>query len=360
MSTQYGAMGIRVLKSHAVAALVVMFLASAVFADVQYTVTDLPPPLGGQNLEAYGINASGQVVGVFQTLEGWHHAFFYGGGASVDLGTLGGNASEGLGINSSGTVVGDSFTATGARRAFLWPPMHEPDPPLPGDYSQGFAINDAGCITGRLGSSLGDSHAFLYSGGTTTDLGTFGGATSEGFAVNSSGKVAGGAQDASSIWHPFLYDGSFPLIPLGSLGGDYGTALDMNDADLIVGQSERTDGVVHAFLYDGTIHDLDPLGTTQSGGSGINENGDIVGGKIVSGVWHAFLWKDSTMTDLNTLIDPLSGWVLNYAEDINDSGWIVGYGTFEGSTHAFLLIPEPATLSLLALGGVAALLRKRR
>jgi probable HAF family extracellular repeat protein len=65
------------------------------------------------------------------------------------------------------------------------------------------------------------------------------------------------------------------------------------------------------------------------------------------------------MMDLNTLIDPLSGWTLNIANDINDTGWIVGYGTVGGKTHAFLLTPEPATLSLLALGALALISRKR-
>ena len=32
------------------------------------------------------------------------------------------------------------------------------------------------------------------------------------------------------------------------------------------------------------------------------------------------------MTDLNTLIDPSSGWMLEEATGINDNGWIVGYG----------------------------------
>ena len=68
------------------------------------------------------------------------------------------------------------------------------------------------------------------------------------------------------------------------------------------------------------------------------------------------------MQDLNSLIDPSSGWQLLNAEDINDSGVIVGWGTDpSGYYEAFELtpIPEPATLGLLALGGVAMLRRRR-
>ena len=58
------------------------------------------------------------------------------------------------------------------------------------------------------------------------------------------------------------------------------------------------------------------------------------------------------MVDLNTLIDPLSGWELSAATAINDAGQITGYGVIGGQNHAFLLtpVPEPTTLALLALG----------
>jgi probable HAF family extracellular repeat protein len=55
------------------------------------------------------------------------------------------------------------------------------------------------------------------------------------------------------------------------------------------------------------------------------------------------------MIDLNNLVDPSTGWVLESADGINDSGQIVGYGVNpSGQTHAFLLTPtpEPSTLCL--------------
>ena len=78
---------------------------------------------------------------------------------------------------------------------------------------------------------------------------------------------------------------------------------------------------------------------------------------------HAFFADVSgAMVDLNTLIDPASGWELLEAHGINDSGQIAGHGMIGGQTHAFLLTPtpEPASLCLLALGGTALLRRNRR
>ncbi len=54
----------------------------------------------------------------------------------------------------------------------------------------------------------------------------------------------------------------------------------------------------------------------------------------------AFLYRNATMTDLNSLIPRKSGWNLLFAYGINENGQIVGYGTFNGQSRAFLLDPD--------------------
>ena len=74
------------------------------------------------------------------------------------------------------------------------------------------------------------------------------------------------------------------------------------------------------------------------------------------------------MADLNTMIDPASGWHLDSANAINDSGQIVGTGKNKaGQAHAFLLTPvserSPALLwglATAALPGPRLAARKRR
>ncbi|WP_339912351.1 PEP-CTERM sorting domain-containing protein, partial [Symmachiella dynata] len=53
------------------------------------------------------------------------------------------------------------------------------------------------------------------------------------------------------------------------------------------------------------------------------------------------------------------GWQLRDARAINSQGQIVGYGTYNGVTRAYLLtpgvaaVPEPSTFALLGIGGLA-------
>jgi hypothetical protein len=87
---------------------------------------------------------------------------------------------------------------------------------------------------------------------------------------------------------------------------------------------------------------------------------------------HAFLDADSVMTDLNSpgLTSAPSGWILEEATAINDSGQIVGWGISPSDqTDGFLLtpsvsvVPEPSALvSLLGLSiaGMIGLWRRKR
>jgi probable HAF family extracellular repeat protein len=114
--------------------------------------------------------------------------------------------------------------------------------------------------------------------------------------------------------------------------------------------------------------DLGTLGGTWVYTNGINDSGQIVGqgGTVGDAATHAFLHSDSIMYDLNTLIDPSSGWTLWDARDINNAGQIVGTGVnSSGQDHALLLtpVPEPPTIILLGMCAISLLAyswRKRK
>ena len=148
---------------------------------------------------------------------------------------------------------------------------------------------------------------------------------------------------------------------LGTLPGDVSSCANgINGTGQVVGSSTDNSRNSHAFLFSGgLIMGLGTLGGRASFAGGINNAGQVVGwADTASGDSHAFLYNGGTMIDLNTLIDPSTGWTLEGASAINDLGQIVGYGyNAAGDYDPFLLTPtpEPATLSLLALGGLAIL-----
>lgn len=85
-------------------------------------------------------------------------------------------------------------------------------------------------------------------------------------------------------------------------------------------------------------------GGHYSSAFGITSDGQkIVGDANVPGeqflVYHAFLYSNGQMQDLNALIPLNSGWVLQSASGINDTGQIVGFGTLNGVLTGFLLTP---------------------
>ena len=103
----------------------------------------------------------------------------------------------------------------------------------------------------------------------------------------------------------------------------------VNDAGEFVGQWLTRKGVTHAVhvTQRGTT-DLGTLGGPFSTARGINDSGEIVGGALIEGeeAFHAFLYADGVMHDLNDLIDADAGWELVNALGINNRGDIVALG----------------------------------
>jgi probable HAF family extracellular repeat protein len=93
--------------------------------------------------------------------------------------------------------------------------------------------------------------------------------------------------------------------------------------------------------------DLGTLGT-NSYATSINANGDIVGYSDISSptATHAFHYHAGALVDLNTLIDPASGWTLQTAVAINSAGQITGTGTLNGTNQAYLLTPALPSVTI--------------
>jgi probable HAF family extracellular repeat protein len=369
-------------------------------AAIKYTITDLGT-LGGTSSVGYGINSSGQVTGQSQTADGAFHAFMWtpaaiGGadGTMIDLGTLGGVNSKGVAINATGQVAGTSDTTPDRfdYHAFLWTPTTLGGAngsmldlgTLGGTYSEGKAINADGQVAG-LSFFTGDRATGGYiwtpatangTSGTLLDLNTMNSSTSQANGINDSGRVTGYfyPDDPPANYYAFVYDSAQNHLQM--LDGIAVTGEAINASGQITGRTGSIGGDAgRAFLWtpttpngtDGTLIDLGTLGGKWAYGMSINTGGQVTGISFTAGEppnirEHAFVATgEGGIVDLNTLIDPLSGWELAYGAAINDAGQITGMGYFGGNQRAFLLtpvVPEPSSLALLVLGLPLVIRRK--
>jgi probable HAF family extracellular repeat protein len=351
-------------------------------AGPQYTIT----PIAGPGSWAADINSLGQVAGTMQ-VGSYQHAFFFSAGTLSDIGTLGGSNSSATRMNDLGQVIGwaDSSGPTGAP-GFIYSggtiaPVNGPG------ITAVSGINNAGTITGTawVAGAGGDGqyHAYTLSGSVFTDLGTVPGRIeSHGVAINDAGHVVGSTAPPSSgppnyPLNPMLYrDGVMTDLGDGGFMGPWSEALSINAYDQVVGAlgvNFPGSGDIYphlAFLWqDGTLKTIGSFGAGQSSwASDINNLGWIVGGGWVGevGTGHGFLYKDGAFIDLNSLIDPASGWVIEDATAINDLGQIAGKACIGTECYAVRLdlvsaVPEPAPASMLLAGaGLFGLLRVLR
>jgi probable HAF family extracellular repeat protein len=349
-------------------------------AEHYYQVIDLGVLPGGNASTATSISGSGLIAGTSDVTTASNPssstfadaATFSTSSPPTDLGYLPSipngspfmGLSSGTGINNSGQVVGSSFIqdSTGSMHpsAFLYQngsmtTLKGLNPNLP---SAAFGINNSGQITGYAYDPVANAdRAFLYTNGSVANLPFPNGFTSTfGHAVNDLGDVVGGGLiNGESTGAGFIYSNG-KIQVLGGLSD----ALAINNLDEVVGSTDLSGNgdTQHAFSeFNGSYTDLGILTTNGIGSSvayGLNDLGQIVGFSQTDIGQSAFLYQQSMMVDLNTLIDPSSGWTLTAANAINDQGQIVGVGQFNGVTRAFLLeppvVPEPSSILMLGSG----------
>jgi probable HAF family extracellular repeat protein len=168
-----------------------------------------------------------------------------------------------------------------------------------------------------------------------TDLGSLGGGSATASAINDSNQVAGTSTLASGGFDAFLYSGGV-MHDLGDLGGD-SSGLAVNNIGHVAGYVTGT-SIYHPFLFrNGTLTDLGiPAGFNTGSASGVNDF-DQVAGQLTSGTRrtarsHAFVWQNGGFLDIGTL-----GGTSAAANGINDAAQIVGWSiTAAGASHAFV------------------------
>lgn len=306
-------------------------------AAVRYSITDL-----GAATTPLSINNNGQIVGSVDMEDGHSQAFVYQNGVLTELGTFGGTASVATGINTSGSIAGTFTTISGDTHGFL--------------YQNGFidlfgtagiikakGINDSDVVLGLINGFYWETspakQTVLYDNGLLTNVSLAEGGDgwdSDPIALNNVGQVVFFQHICGDCVNSYLYNE-------GTLQG-YGffKAEDLNDSGHLVGNRPSFSAFqdeLGLWYHDGEETVLNDILENDNYPRAINNKADIVGTMLRNDATHAFIYANSTLAELNTLIPPDSGWDLTEAIDINDSGEIIGFGKFQGDWHAYLLQP---------------------
>ena len=248
-------------------------------------------------------------------------------------------------------------------------------PKLAGPFIEPRSINNKGEVVGYVDVDANQvEHAFLYSAGVTRDLGALDGTRSGAWDVNDSTEVTGTYDNALGQERCFLYRiGS--MQPLGTLGGSFCNAKAINAAGTVVGQSSNLNMDNLCFIYSGgQMSTMPTLGGPYCDANAISDEGHVAGFSITAaGEWHAYVFRNGTMTDIGGSIagnsirvdgindddDVVGMWVYGgyagftgflyragvmgpladgYTEpvDINNAGVVVGSAAFGNNGHAFI------------------------
>lgn len=328
---------------------------AAVAPRASYVVQDLGVLSGDSTSGAWGVNANGDVVG-WSTGKQGSRAFVYTDRERMTalpslIQSTSVSFSFARDINDNGEIVGTSGAIKGAQgRAVLWTEgrVFDLGTLYGGESSEGWAINNNGQIVGssQVGDLLGSEHAFLYSPESgMVDL-TPNNEQAAGLDINDAGTITGYFTASDNALHAFLREGS-KMVDLGKLAGfDHSTGTALNEMGVVVGTAtspERTTSHMFRSDFPGEMDDLNgklPIAFAL----GVNSKRQIVGYMSGAGTTRAILYTEATgVRDLNSLISPRGGWVLESATDINDSGVIVGYAynVVSKTSHAVRLRPVP-------------------
>jgi len=256
-----------------------------------FTTVDYP---GSASTQAFGINARGDIVGVY-VLGGVQHGFLLRDGEFTTIDYPQAVATDVRGIGPDGDIVGTYRLAgqTGQIHGFVrtndgeFRPIDSPghintitqrilpDGTILGCHHDNDMMGSMEGITvSREGLSVLNVHASMNNGATPDRR------TVVGLYMNMD---AGNRQEGYRI-----DDGVF--TPLLVPGSNFTTAWDINPAGDIVGVYRRPDNTFHGYLLrDGAYTSLDFPDATATRAFGINARGDVVGNYAFGGKIFGFV-----------------------------------------------------------------------
>lgn len=356
---------------------VLCVLSCAADASAQYAFVEIPLLQGTIQGGAYGVNEAGDVVGWCRDSASMYYGFLYKSDTAelINIGPLGTQAAGYLpgawAVNDSREVVGVwGCSCAGGVRSFYWTEdagfTNISYQPRPQDVinSGAYAINETGQVAGFNTLLCPNINATVAAAAVWTDptdpqappIPVFGspfpcGIGGFGQGMNDQGTVSGWVQvqEGNFVWQRATVGGS-QLPTFSPAQGGHSEALDVNNSGFACGYSEDRSGTGLAssacyWTPGGQIERLTsiPANSIQARALAINNAGDIVGYTGPQLGSRATLWVSlsSDPVDLNTLLSnsPGAGRFLFTAEDVSDSGYIVGRLGQSTGARPYLLVP---------------------
>ncbi|MGE3275414.1 MAG: hypothetical protein AB7O67_09900 [Vicinamibacterales bacterium] len=342
----------RTLRHLALVFSLLLATATAVAAQTQqYTVIDLGVLPGAGAAGANDINNANEVVGS----SGGTPFVWRPGSGMQPLGSISVGSTYDMRINDSGVIVG-TRSDSGNSRPVMWAGGTMVDLPAPAASTSIEEFTDGGLLLYRS-----DFRSSVLANGELYDLGSLLGidplyitGLNDQLMLGGSGRRGGGLNDTILR----LPDGSIvdpaPNVPFGpdvvtATGPHLGKVGPEGHYVGTVGRFRANATEWETTLFHGRAGQPGTIAATLTDAqsvafSKVNRRGDSVGAVFYrNAVSRGFLLRDGVLTDLTSVVTP--GWHIRYARAINDAGYIVGWGTYDGSgLRAVLLVPPGAEI----------------
>jgi uncharacterized membrane protein len=305
----------------------------------EYSISELPTPAGLPRCNASRINDLGQVVGgCWGRSPSTERAVLWANGQVTVLPQLPGfTSSSASTVSPTGEIVGSAQGPSGLE-AMLWSNGGVQELPNLPDTSLTLAsdVNASGVIVG-----FSDNHAVEWINGQILDFGGYNGDRPQaindrgvfvGFGVINDGDVGGAIIDVGTPGAPLRY------LVQSSLGAAYA----INEYGEVAGFNRSgadAPDVPWTWQYGSFTYLPFLAGTTSCIPNGVDRLGRVVGLCSLRAAV-ATLWKHGEASNLNSLIQKNSHWVLWAATTINSSGEIVGDGLYNDVEEAYILHPN--------------------
>lgn len=290
-----------------------------------------------------GINNLGQIIG--QSPNSSSGVFWSGPAATAQpLPQLaGGTVTLPSVINNSGEIIGEAFNVLSGSPVWATP-TSAPTLVAAGNFQ---SLNDNGQI-------VGFNSFWASASSQAATLGPLPGfAAVQAMAINASGLIVGMSINSGLPFQPTFW--SSPTSGPAALPGlpETFNAFYVNSAGQIIGAFNNTIVNTNGGVWFWSSVAAQPVLLPALAGGGVLVNGNgfapefalnaagtVVGTSSDSlANPRAVIWTNGLVQDLNTLIPPGSGWVLQRATGINDTGGIIGTGTLNGTQASFYIAP---------------------